>query len=120
MRADAARAAFTAFRQDPTHAALNPKDINQLAQQFNRVINAPNQVARVEAAQDILRSAEAMGAQQGSGRHRAEKDPAWALSGTVSPTGAVAQKPAGQQQGTPAGSNTGHNTHRKGGPEQGI
>jgi hypothetical protein len=135
-RADAARAAFAAFRQDPTlqQTGMSGKDVVAMSQQFSRVLTSQTPEQLVANAGEIYRAAQEIAAknqaaqqqaQPGTGgQHRdgnqTRENAAWALSGTPPPIGAVTQKPAaaGQgQQGEQA--STSHNNHRKpDGPER--
>jgi hypothetical protein len=128
-RAQAAGAAYQAFRHDPTlsQSGMSQKDVLELGQKFHALVTAQNPEERAAAAQQLVQAAESLktpnqpaqpqasgqqapgqeapgqpgqeAQQAGTGRHRAE-DPAWALQGTAPASQAVATKPGGEQSET--------------------
>ncbi|TCM47814.1 hypothetical protein [Kribbella sp. VKM Ac-2568] len=123
-RAQAAGAAYQAFRHDPTlsQSGMSQKEVLELGQKFHALVTAQNPEERAAAAQQLVQAAEGLktpnqpaqpqtpgqqtpgqpgqeAQEPGTGRHRAE-DPAWALQGTAPASQAVATKPGGQQSET--------------------
>ena len=122
-RAQAAGAAYQAFRHDPTlsQSGLSQKDVLELGQKFHALVTAQNPEERAAAAQQLVQAAESLKTpnqpaqpqapgqrtgeqgpetqEPGTGRHRAE-NPAWALEGSAPASQAVATKPGGQQSET--------------------
>ncbi|WP_157979737.1 hypothetical protein [Kribbella monticola] len=110
VRANAARAAFQAFRTDPAlQNTVSPKDVKVLSEQAAAIGTAKNWDELNAAIQQFGQSAERLGGQtatpQAAGQATAAEkanNPAWALQGTAHPHGAVTQTPATAQATSPA------------------
>jgi hypothetical protein len=99
VRANAARAAFQAFRTDPAlQHTVTPKDVKVLSEQAAAIGTAKNWDELNAAIQQFGQSAERLGGQtpQATAAEKAN-NPAWALEGTTHPRGAVTQTPATAQ-----------------------
>ena len=103
-RANAARAAFAAFRKDPTlnQTNIGGKDISALSARAQALISAQTPEARAAAAEQLIQAASGLqGAeQQGTGRHRADGhiSAQWISAGQGLP-GTKPQQPQQNPQG---------------------
>ncbi|TDU91403.1 hypothetical protein EV138_5009 [Kribbella voronezhensis] len=117
VRANAARAAFQAFRTDPAlQNTVSPKDVKVLSEQAAAIGTAKNWDELNAAIQQFGQSAERLGGQtpQATAAEKAN-NPAWALQGTTHPRGAVTQTPATAQASAQVQQNQGEAAKQTGG-----
>jgi hypothetical protein len=127
IRANAARAAFQAFRTDPAlEHTVSSKDVKVLSEQAAAIGTAKNWDELNAAIQQFGQSADqrlgtqspqgqgtlGQGAQAGADK---ANNPAWALQGTADPRGAVTQAPGAQAAGAQGQQNQGEAAKTTGG-----
>ena len=108
VRANAARAAFDAFRTDPAlQRTVSPKDVKVLSEQAAAIGTAKNWDELNAAIQQFGQSADQRLGTPTAQTTAADKanNPAWALQGTADARGAVTKAPTTQTTGTPGQQN---------------
>lgn len=114
-RANAARAAFSAFRQDPTlnQTGMTGKDMLAISAAANQLVNAADEKARQDAAAALIQAAQNLQSPQTGN----QVNPNWVTAGQAPASAAVKPSEAAQQNPHGQASQTGGQQKGSKGPD---